>query len=112
MAKKDFSDLARKSLNTKAVDATARPASNADARISVGIFFTLTGTILAAFGFSTRDRIDVYAAKSLGIDVNLWWGLVLLAFGILMLALGRRGQVRLEKGKGAAGAKPESRRRR
>lgn len=61
-----------------------------DARIAVGMFFTLTGTILAAFGFSTRDRADVYQ-KSLGIDANLWWGVALLVFGIVMLAFGRRG---------------------
>lgn len=70
--------------------------NNVDARITVGMFFTLTGTILAAFGFSTRDRADVYV-KSLGIDANLWWGLALLAFGIVMLAFGRRGQMKMEK---------------
>jgi len=36
-------------------------------------------------------------AKSLGIDVNLWWGLVLLVFGVVALTLGRRGQMRMEK---------------
>jgi hypothetical protein len=66
-------------------------------RIPLGMLFTLVGTILAAFGLSTRDNPDVYA-KSLGIDVNLWWGFTLLAFGIVMLLLGRRGQARIEKG--------------
>jgi len=28
--------------------------------------------------------------KSLGINVNLWWGLVLLAFGLVMLWLAFR----------------------
>jgi hypothetical protein len=86
-----------KNLATKsAVNSTANPAIYVDARIAVGIFFTLTGTILAAFGLSTRDRTDVYI-KSLGIDANLWWGLPLLAFGIVMLALGRRAQMKMEK---------------
>ena len=40
--------------------------------------------------------MEVYA-KSLGIDANLWWGLALLAFGILMLAFGRRGQIKMDK---------------
>jgi hypothetical protein len=53
--------------------------------------------------------MDVYA-KSLGIDANLWWGLVLLAFGIVMLAFGRRGQARTEKGQAVAPEKPELRR--
>ena len=65
-------------------------------RIPLGMLFTLTGTILAAFGLSTRNHPDLYA-KSLGIDVNLWWGLVLLVFGVAALTLGRRGQMRMEK---------------
>jgi hypothetical protein len=40
--------------------------------------------------------MDVYT-KSLGIDANLWWGLALLVFGIVMLAFGRRGQSKMDK---------------
>jgi hypothetical protein len=64
-----------------------------DLRIPMGLMFTLTGAILTAFGLATRDRADLYA-RSLGIDANLWWGAVLLLFGITMLVLGRRGQAR------------------
>jgi len=113
MAKKDFTDLARKSLSTTASSPAAKPTTpptlHVDARIAVGMFFALTGTILAAFGVSTRDRMDVYA-KSMGIDANLWWGLALLAFGIMMLAFGRRGQTRMEKDQGMAQEKPKLRR--
>lgn len=69
-----------------------------DPRISMGMLFTLIGTILTAFGLSTRSNADVYV-KSMGIDANLWWGLVLLVFGIVILTLGRRGQIKLEKDK-------------
>jgi len=69
-----------------------------DPRISMGMLFTLIGTILTVFGLSTRSNADVYA-KSLGSDANLWWGLVLLVFGIVALMLGRRGQAKLEKEK-------------
>ena len=69
-----------------------------DLRISIGMLFTLIGTVLTAFGVATRSNADVYA-KSLGIDANLWWGLVLLVFGIAALILGRRGQIKLEKKK-------------
>ena len=88
MAKKMKTDLTVKS--------AVSPTIDVDARIAVGMFFTLTGTILAAFGLSTRAQIDVYARK-LGIDANLWWGLALLVFGILMLAFGRRGQIKMDK---------------
>ncbi len=67
-----------------------------DLRIPLGLMFTLTGVILTSFGYATRGRIDLYA-KSLGIDANLWWGLVLLVFGLTMLFLGRRGQMSTEK---------------
>jgi hypothetical protein len=67
-----------------------------DLRISIGMLFTLIGTVLTAFGVATRSNADVYA-KSLGIDANLWWGLVLLVFGIAALVLGRRGQMKQEK---------------
>jgi hypothetical protein len=65
-----------------------------DLRIPMGLMFTMVGAILTAFGLATRDRADLYA-RSLGIDVNMWWGLVLLVFGIAMLTAGRRSQMRI-----------------
>lgn len=65
-----------------------------DLRLPMGLMFTLTGTILMSFGLATRDNTALYV-KSLGIDANLWWGLVLLVFGITMLVLGRRNQMRM-----------------
>ena len=101
MAKKTATNLTTKSAIGPTIKPTTNPTNlptvHVDARIAVGMFFALTGTILSAFGLSTRDRLDMYA-KSLGIDANLWWGLALLAFGIVMLAFGRRGQARMEKG--------------
>jgi len=67
-----------------------------DLRIPMGMMFTLTGMILTSFGAMTNGRADFYA-KSLGINVNLWWGLVLLVFGVAMLILGKRGQARASK---------------
>ncbi len=67
-----------------------------DLRIPMGMMFTLVGVILAAFGLATNGNQKLYA-PSLGINANLWWGLVLLAFGLTMLLLGRRSQKRLAK---------------
>ena len=61
----------------------------------MGMMFTLVGMILVAFGLATNGS-PIYNA-SLGINANLWWGLVLLAFGLTMLTLGRRSQKRLAK---------------
>jgi hypothetical protein len=60
----------------------------------MGLMFSFVGVILAGFGLATNGRADIYA-RSLDINVNLWWGLVLLAFGQIMFHLGRRGQKRL-----------------
>jgi hypothetical protein len=69
---------------------------NLDLRIPMGLMFSLVGVILAAFGLATRSTPDLYE-KSLGINVNLWWGIVLLIFGQIMFHIGRRSQKRLEK---------------
>jgi len=65
-----------------------------DLRIPLGLMFTLTGLILTFFGLKTNGDAALYA-RSLGINANLWWGIVLLAFGLSMLILGRLGQKRL-----------------
>ena len=67
-----------------------------DLRIPMGLMFSITGLILTVFGLVTRDSAELYA-KSLGINANLWWGLVLLIFGLTMYLTGRRSQKRLEK---------------
>ena len=81
-----------------------------DLRIPMGLMFTLTGTILTAFGLATRENTGLYA-KSLGIDANLWWGMVLLVFGLVMLVLGRRSQMRMLREEQPASTDEESERR-
>jgi hypothetical protein len=54
-----------------------------DLRKPIGIFFLLLGVILVVHGFLTRGA-EMYA-KSLGININLVWGAVLVVFGLLML---------------------------
>jgi hypothetical protein len=69
---------------------------NLDLRIPVGLMFSLTGLILTIFGLSTNSDAALYA-KSLGINANLWWGIVLLVFGLTMYFTGRRSQKKLAK---------------
>jgi hypothetical protein len=69
---------------------------NLDLRIPMGLMFTLDGMILTAFGLSTNGNAKLYA-PSMGINVNLWWGVAVLAFGLTMLLLGRRNQKQLAK---------------
>jgi len=67
-----------------------------DLRIPLGMMFSLLGAILSAFGLATNGNEKLYT-PSLGINVNLWWGIVLLAFGLTMFILGKRGQKQLAK---------------
>jgi hypothetical protein len=66
-----------------------------DLRIPMGLMFTLIGVILTAFGLKTNGSA-IYKVVD-GLNVNLWWGLVLLVFGLIMFLLGQRGQRRLAK---------------
>jgi hypothetical protein len=58
---------------------------NFDLRFPIGIIFSLFGLILTGFGVVSEQSI--YDVHSLGININLVWGVVLLLFGIFMLAL-------------------------
>ena len=58
-----------------------------DIRLPIGAMFGLLGAILAIFGVFGDKAIY---AKSLGINVNFWWGLVMLAFGFIMLVMAKR----------------------
>jgi hypothetical protein len=63
-----------------------------DIRWPIGLMFSLVGVLLIAFGAATSDT-DIYKSTSLGININLIWGVVLLVFGALMLLgaiLGRK----------------------
>lgn len=73
-----------------------------DARIPAGMMLSITGSVLAAFGVATRNRADIYV-KSMGINGNLWWGLVILVIGLLVISLGRKGQGEIELQREKAG---------
>jgi hypothetical protein len=62
---------------------------NFDLRLPIGLLFSILGLLLGGFGLLTRGDTEMYR-RSLGYNVNLWWGLFLLLFGILMLLLARR----------------------
>jgi len=56
-----------------------------DIRWPIGIMFSLVGLLLVVFGAATNSDPVMYAQTSLGININLIWGFVLLVFGVAML---------------------------
>lgn len=61
-----------------------------DVRLPIGLMFVLFGVILAIFGVVSDPAI--YEQHSLGVNINLYWGVVQAAFGALMLFLTWRGK--------------------
>ena len=61
-----------------------------DIRWPIGLLFTLVGAMLVILGLVTNSDAARYEC-SLGININLRWGVVLLVFGLAMLTLAWRG---------------------
>jgi hypothetical protein len=57
---------------------------NFDLRLPLGLLFSLFGAMLVIYGLVSDPAIY---AVSLGFNVNLDWGFVLLIFGVTMLWL-------------------------
>ena len=60
-----------------------------DIRYPIGLMFGTIGLVMVVYGFLTSG--DPMYQRSLGINVNVWWGAVLLVFGGLMLFFARKG---------------------
>jgi hypothetical protein len=61
-----------------------------DLRWPIGLMFSLIGALLVIYGLITNSNAETYA-RSLGININLYWGLLLLVFGGTMLFLAWKG---------------------
>lgn len=70
-----------------------------DLRIPIGLMFSLYGILLTAYGLFGNAE---YNKRSLGINIDMTWGLFLLFFGVVMLFFawnGAKKQVEESKGK-------------
>ena len=58
-----------------------------DIRLPIGLMFGILGVLLAAFGlFGDKSIYE----RSLGININLIWGIILIGFSVVLLWLGSR----------------------
>ena len=58
-----------------------------DIRVPIGLMFGVFGVLLCGYGLLSNPQIYV---RSLGENINLEWGVVLIVFGAVMLWLGSR----------------------
>jgi hypothetical protein len=65
-----------------------------DIRVPIGLLFFLIGLLLLFYGALSESSLY---DRSLGININLWWGGALLVFGAVMLFLSRRSLLALRR---------------
>ena len=58
-----------------------------DVRIPIGLLFGIVGALLTVYGVATLGEPGSHPT---GLPIDLIWGIVMLVFGIVMLALFRR----------------------
>jgi hypothetical protein len=66
-------------------------AAGLDVRLPIGGLFTVLGFLIGGYGLATAGDAERYA-RSASVNINLWWGVVMLAFGALLLLLGARAR--------------------
>jgi hypothetical protein len=52
-----------------------------DVKLPIGLLFTIFGILLVIYGFTSDPAIY---SKSLGVNINLRWGVLMLVFGLAM----------------------------
>ncbi len=61
-----------------------------DIRWPIGLMFSVIGLMMVVYGAVTGSNAELYK-RSMDINVNLYWGLLLVAFGAFMLISAWRG---------------------
>jgi Na+/H+ antiporter NhaD/arsenite permease-like protein len=62
-----------------------------DLRLPIGIFFVLVGCIMVGYGIISPHDIPNISEP---ININLYWGILLLIFGLPMAVFGWKAEAR------------------
>ena len=57
-----------------------------DIKFPIGLMFSILGVLLTIYGIFTNSDPTHYV-RSLGVNINLWSGIGMLIFGLIMLLL-------------------------
>ena len=58
-----------------------------DIRLPIGLMFLILGVLILVYGFISDPAIY---QRSLGVNINMIWGAVMLVFGLVMFLFGVR----------------------
>jgi hypothetical protein len=61
-----------------------------DVRLPLGLLFLIIGALLALYGLSTMGS-NLYA-KSMGVNLNLVWGSIMMVLGLVGAWVGRKSR--------------------
>jgi hypothetical protein len=81
-----------------------------DIRLPIGLMFLVMGVLLVIYGLMTGG--DSMYNLSLNININLWWGLAMSLFGLILFVFARKGGQDKVKSQSAEGIATEERERR
>lgn len=60
-----------------------------DIKLPIGAMFAIIGLLLTIYGLFTASNTEMYT-RSLHVNINLWIGICMLVFGVIMLAFVKR----------------------
>lgn len=63
-----------------------------DIRNPIGLLFTLLGAILIGLGLFGNEAAKKANNVAETVNINLWWGVAMLIFGVVMLAMALLGK--------------------
>jgi hypothetical protein len=66
-------------------------ATGLDIRMPIGGLFSGLGLLLTGYGAATAGQHERYVVSA-GVNINLWWGMVMLAFGVILLLVASRSR--------------------
>jgi hypothetical protein len=60
-----------------------------DIKLPIGLMFAILGILLTIYGIFTASDQALYA-RSLHVNINLWVGIGMIIFGVVMLIFAKR----------------------